>query len=300
MLRHRLISGISIAIIILAALFFLPAWAHLLVLLAVFAFAQMEFGGMIKRSGHSYDFLPTTLCGLLYLVFSAAESPAFIDKYPSVAEWRIGSITPSGIILVLTPAILLARGVFRRKIKNAMETFALSYAGFWYVAVLPAFIIRISYEWETYPGDATNYTGRIALMLFILLVKIGDTGAYFTGMRFGKRKLIPEISPKKTVEGLAGAYAYALAVSLIVWGVAQRFGGKLCDLNYPLIHALILPFLLTTTGVIGDLAESLIKRSVNIKDSGTHVPGMGGILDILDSLLFSAPVAYLYFVAFLK
>ena len=297
MLYQRLITGITIATVILAALFCLPAWAHLLVLLAVFAFAQMEFWGMIKRSGHRYEFLPTTVCGLAYIVLSAAESPVFAGRCPSLEALRPGGLTPSCMVLVLTPAILLARGVFRRQVKNAMETFALSYAGFWYVAVLPAFIIRISYEWETYADGATNYTGRVALLLFILLVKIGDVGAYFTGMKFGKHKLIPEISPKKSVEGLIGGYVYALAVSLIAWGIASRFGGKLCDLHYPLIHALILPLLLTTTGVVGDLAESLIKRSVNIKDSGTHFPGMGGILDILDSLLFSAPVAYLYFTA---
>ena len=301
MLRLRVITGVSVSAAILAALFLLPAWTHLLVLFAVFALAQTEFCGMTKSSGHRYDLLPTTICGLTYLVFSAAESPVFIGKYPAVADFHIGGLEPSTVVLVITPAILLACGVFRRRTQNAMETFALSYAGFWYTAVLLAFIIRISYEWETYPGDATNYTGRIALALFIALVKSGDIGAYFAGMLFGRRKLIPEISPKKTIEGLIGGYAFSVAISLVFWAVATTcYDGKLCQIHYPLIHAIVLPIALTTTGVIGDLAESLIKRSVNIKDSGSYFPGMGGILDILDSLLFSAPIAYIYILTFLK
>ena len=298
MLKHRLLTGVSAALFILSALFFLPAWAHLLVLFAIFALAQTEFCEMIKRSGHRYDLIPTCICGAAYLVFSAIESPVFYDLYPIVRTF--GRLDSSGIILVLTPAILLARGVFRRNTKNAMETFALSFAGFWYVAVLLAFLIRISFEWTTYPGAATNYTGRVALLMFITLVKFGDIGAYFVGMKFGRRKLIPEISPKKTVEGLLGAYAASILVSLIFWGVGLKYGGRLCQMSYPLVHALILPIVLTTTGVLGDLSESLIKRSVDIKDSSSRFPGMGGILDILDSLLFSAPIAYLYIVAFLK
>ena len=275
-------------------MFAFPAWAHLLVLLALFALAQLEFGKMIQCGGHRYDFLSTSLCGVAYIVLSAAESPAL--AVPFLETLRPGGMTPSGIVLVVTPAILLTRGVFRRKTEHAMETFAFSFAGFWYVAVLLAFIIRIVFEWEyKTESGAANHTGHIALALFILLVKISDVGAYFVGTRFGKHKLIPEISPKKTVEGLIGGYTYSIALSLAVWVVGLQFDGRIGEIRYPLIHALVFPILLTTTGVLGDLAESLIKRSVNVKDSGTHFPGMGGLLDILDSLLFSAPVAFLYF-----
>ncbi len=299
MLKHRFITGTTLVTAILAVLFFLPAWSHLILLFAVFALAQMEFSEMISHSGHRYDLAPTTICGLAFLVFSAAESPVFISRYPFVSS--LGPMNISGVILCLTPAILLVRGVFRRQTDRAMETFALSYAGFWYVAVLLGFLVHIDFEWKTYAGDATNYTGRLALILFIAVVKFGDIGAYAIGMTFGRRKLIPEISPKKSVEGLWGGYLFSIAISLVFWACARRYGGgKLGEMHYPLIHALILPVVLTTTGVLGDLSESLIKRSVNVKDSSCRFPGMGGILDILDSLLFSAPFAYLYILAFLK
>lgn len=299
MLKHRFITGTSFVAVVLSVLFFLPAWTHLLMLFALFALAQMEFSEMISHSGHRYDLIPTTICGFAFLVCSAAESPVFSSLYPFVAS--LGKMDMSSVILSLTPAILLVRGVFRKKTERAMETFALSYAGFWYVAVLLSFIIHIAFEWKTYPDGATNYTGRLAVILFIAVVKFADIGAYAVGMKFGKRKLIPEISPKKSVEGLFGGYLFSIAISLVFWGCAKCYGGgKLGEMNYPLIHALILPIILTTTGVLGDLAESLIKRSVNVKDSSCRFPGMGGILDILDSLLFSAPFAYLYILAFLK
>jgi phosphatidate cytidylyltransferase len=135
----------------------------------------------------------------------------------------------------------------------------------------------------------------------VLLVKFNDIGAYTIGMLFGKRKLIPEISPKKSVEGLFGGYLFSIIVSLIVWGIAKKLNnGWVGCLPFHFANAIILPILLTTFGVIGDLAESLIKRSVNVKDSSSRFPGMGGILDIMDSLLFAAPVMYLYLLVFMK
>jgi phosphatidate cytidylyltransferase len=298
MLKHRIITGFSFAVFVPAILLLLPAWSHLILLFVVFAIAQLEYSEMVNRCGHTYELLPTTVCGIAYLVLSAAESPVFYSRHPVVSS--LGTLNISGVILCITPAILLVRGVFRKKTSRAMETFALSYAGFWYVAVLLGFMVRIAYEWKTYPG-VTNFTGRLALLLLVSIVKFGDIGAYAIGMSFGKRRLIPEISPKKSVEGLWGGYVFAEMASLTFWACARYFdGGMLGEMRYPLVHALILPLILTTVGVLGDLSESLIKRSVEVKDSSCRFPGMGGILDILDSLLFAAPVMYIYIMVFLK
>ncbi len=207
----------------------------------------------------------------------------------------------SGYVLVFTPAILLIAGVFRRRTKRAMESFALSYAGFWYIAVLLSFLVRLAFEWPCFEQGGTNYTGRLYIFLFALLVKFSDIGGYTFGCLFGKHKLIPEISPKKTVEGLVGGYVFSLGISLVFWTLVYRFGGTaLGQTHFPIIHAIALPILLTTTGVLGDLAESLIKRSVGVKDSSSRFPGMGGILDIFDSILFSAPFMYIYVITFIK
>jgi phosphatidate cytidylyltransferase len=124
-------------------------------------------------------------------------------------------------------------------------------------------------------------------VLFVLLVTwAADTGAYFAGTRWGRHLLAPAISPKKTVEGLIGGVALAVGISLLAqaWFLPQL----------SVLDAVVLGLLLTGTGLIGDLSESVIKRSVGVKDSGGILPGHGGMLDRLDSLLFTAPTFYYY------
>lgn len=125
------------------------------------------------------------------------------------------------------------------------------------------------------------------LIVFIAVVTwASDIGAYYAGTLWGRHPLAPSISPKKSIEGLAGGLALAVAVALItqVWLVPQL----------PMVHALALGILMTGTGLIGDLCESAMKRAVGVKDSGGILPGHGGMLDRLDSLLFTAPTFYYY------
>ncbi len=125
------------------------------------------------------------------------------------------------------------------------------------------------------------------LIVFIALVTwAGDIGAYYAGTLLGRHPLAPSISPKKSWEGLAGGLALSLLVALLaqLWLVPQL----------TVADALILGLLMTGTGLIGDLCESSIKRSVGVKDSGGILPGHGGMLDRLDSLLFTAPTFYYY------
>ena len=125
------------------------------------------------------------------------------------------------------------------------------------------------------------------LIFFLLLVTwASDTGAYYVGTLYGRHRLAPTISPKKTVEGLVGGWFGAI---LVAYGARWWF---LPDL--PNLDCLILATLLTIAGLWGDLTESAMKRSVGMKDSGGILPGHGGMLDRLDSLLFTAPVFYYY------
>jgi phosphatidate cytidylyltransferase len=128
--------------------------------------------------------------------------------------------------------------------------------------------------------DNTQFV--LALFCFIWL---SDTGAYLSGKFFGKHKLFERISPKKTWEGFIGGALFVVLASLIFWYYNQE---------YPLWQWIIYGLLVTILGVYGDLLESLLKRSVNIKDSGTLLPGHGGMLDRIDSLLLTIPVIYLY------
>jgi phosphatidate cytidylyltransferase len=113
-----------------------------------------------------------------------------------------------------------------------------------------------------------------------------DTAAYYTGRAIGRHKLAPRVSPGKTIEGTIGGFAAAVVT------------GYLCKLGFfpeiPAVHALALGATLGMIGQIGDLAESLLKRGSNVKDSGTLLPGHGGVLDRVDSILFCAPVLFYY------
>ena len=131
--------------------------------------------------------------------------------------------------------------------------------------------------------------GKYYVLYFILVTKLSDSGAYAVGSLIGKHKMIPRISPGKTWEGFGGAIVVSTGASLLF---AHLAGPHLPGMTW--VHAIILGVVLSTAAVLGDLIESLFKREAGVKDSGNFFPGIGGILDLLDSLLFNAPLMYLY------
>lgn len=134
--------------------------------------------------------------------------------------------------------------------------------------------------------------GREFIYLILGITWSGDIGAYLIGRQFGKHKIIPAISPKKSLEGYIAGLLFGVATSIALC--------HFLNLNIELYHAIILGVGLTIIGQLGDLAESLMKRSAKIKDSGKIMPGHGGILDRCDSLIFIAPSFYYYSVYILK
>jgi phosphatidate cytidylyltransferase len=155
--------------------------------------------------------------------------------------------------------------------------------GLMYVPYLLNFIQKINY----FPGLKGN--GAFYILYFILVTKFSDLGAYCVGSLIGKHKMIPRISPGKTWEGFGGAIAVSTGVSVLF---AYLAGPRLLGMN--LMHATILGIVLSLAAVVGDLIESLFKREAGVKDSGKFFPGIGGILDLIDSILFNAPLMYLY------
>jgi phosphatidate cytidylyltransferase len=155
--------------------------------------------------------------------------------------------------------------------------------GLMYVPWLLNFIQKINF----FPG--INENGKFYVLYFILVTKFSDTGAYAVGSLIGKHKMIPRISPAKTWEGFGGAVVVASGASLVY---SHCLADKMPGMTP--MHAIILGIILSSTAVIGDLIESLFKREAGVKDSGNFFPGIGGILDLLDSLLFNAPIMYLY------
>lgn len=139
--------------------------------------------------------------------------------------------------------------------------------------------------------------GMVAVISVIVVVKLADTGAYFTGRALGRHPMSPVLSPKKTVEGAIGGVA---AACLGAWICRAAIVPSLVDADPPrgsLAAWLLYGVVLAVAGMVGDLSESLLKRDVQRKDSSSWLPGLGGVLDILDSLLFAAPAAYLFWAA---
>ncbi len=136
-----------------------------------------------------------------------------------------------------------------------------------------------------------EYSGLLLAVWLLAVVKFCDTGALLTGLAFGKTKLAPSISPKKTWEGAAGGIVFAMIVGA---GLAFLMRNWLPEsFSVPFAAAAAIP--IAVLGIIGDLVESMIKRMADVKDSGGAIPGIGGAFDLIDSVLLAAPVAYLIF-----
>jgi phosphatidate cytidylyltransferase len=196
------------------------------------------------------------------------------------AQWP--GIMPDRLILLLT--VLLAAGlplVSPLGLRDALMQSAVLVMGVLYIGLTLSCLLLT----RALPH------GEFLVFFIVLVTWAGDTGAYILGKTMGRRLLAPIISPKKTVEGLLGGIILALLVAVMsqVWFLP----------SLSLMDAVVLGILLTLAGLLGDLTESAIKRSVNQKDSGSLIPGHGGMLDRLDSLLFTAPCFY-YYVTFVK
>lgn len=242
----------------------LIGWSHEYVFDAVIAgvavLTLIEFVNLGKHKG--YD-IPLALCIANVIIIVAA----FIVEHVSV---EIGVFAA----LLFIPASY----VFSRKpLQDSLPSSAVAVLATTYVGMLTGSLIRLRNDFPD---------GSKLVFFLLLVVWLGDSGAYYVGKKFGKHKLSPRISPKKTVEGLAGGMATSIITAVVIHFTFFQ--------NFPLHHAIIAGVLLSFAGVVGDLAESMWKRSADVKDSGTLLPGHGGFLDRFDSILFTAPILYCY------
>ncbi len=219
--------------------------------------------------------LAVAYCGLASMNFLRVEGdiPPILDA--------------AAIFIAVTGAFTLQ---LRYSIKGveALLAVAANVLGFLYIAYLFSFAARISFA---LPGEGP-VPGAYVLLWLLAVTKFTDMGAYITGSLFGKHKMIPHISPGKTWEGFFGAILFA---QLAACGIYALIPDKLAALDsWP--HVIALGFLLAVLAVIGDLAESVVKRSIHAKDSGNMLPGIGGGLDLIDSICFTAPALYFYLV----
>lgn len=284
---RRLFSFVVLWTIVLAALFSgnrpvsNAVFFAIIILLAVIGLA--EFYGLVERIG-MVCFKWVGLAGgvvLLSGTFLHLTGQLGIHGTPA----RVNDFETT-LVIALVLGLCLRQFVSRSNTKGVLAI-STTLFGLMYVPWLLNFVQKINF-FPTVEG-LPRVEGHYYLLYFIVVTKFSDIGAYCVGSLIGRHKMIPRISPGKTWEGLAGAIVVSTAASV---GFAHLAGGRLAGMN--LRHALVLGIVLSVAAVIGDLLESLFKREAGVKDSGRFLPGIGGILDLLDSLLFNAPLMYLY------
>jgi len=222
-----------------------------------------------------------TLVGTLFVYLSGLAKPQLGEPTTGgVAELELGIFA----VLLLT---LLGRRVFSHPSAPSFSMVGHTLLGVLYVSWLLGFLLKIYFFAAP---SAAGFDAGYCLLFFILTTKCSDIGAYSLGSLIGRHKMIPSVSPAKTWEGFVGAILLSTAAAMVMahyWG-STRLGGM------TLGHAAALGPVLAVGAVIGDLVESVFKRDSGVKDSGSFFPGIGGILDLLDSLLFNAPLMFLY------
>jgi phosphatidate cytidylyltransferase len=281
MLRYRLLFG-TLMTILLVGLVLLDGWldgsltastadnrrvqATLLtaVLAVPLGLAGIELSRLAAGKGLAV-LNPVTTIGLV-LVGTTWYWPQFI--HISHAMYLLLALT---VVL----AAMFVQQHFQLDNRGVLANCGISCFSLLYLGFLGAFVLGIRVD-----------EGPWAFLTFIFVVKSSDIGAYTFGKLFGKHRLSPRVSPKKSWEGLAGAIVAAALVSMVftaVFGIMKVW------------VASIFGACMAVIGQLSDLAESMLKRDAQQKDSSNRVPGFGGILDVIDSLLFAAPVAYVFF-----
>ncbi|MCH8156409.1 MAG: phosphatidate cytidylyltransferase [Nitrospinae bacterium] len=232
----------------------------LVLVVAVVLAAVCEYFGMIDRTGINGFPIPSLILSFLLLLCFYFDGRFFM-------EWG----------LVTGVALFAVWFIKESNVRIAIDQIAYSLFGILYVAGLGGYILLIR-EFEN--------GGRFLFFLF-LIVWLGDIAAYYWGKNFGKKPLAPKISPQKTVEG---------AVAGLVGSVFAGVVAKIWFLDQiSVVHCLLAALVCGIIGQFGDLAESLLKRHAGVKDSSDFIPGHGGVLDRIDSLLFAGPAFYCYF-----
>ena len=286
-LLRRSVSTAILWTVVIAALFSgkpLISNGVFLLLIAVLALSGLvEFYGIAEKRGLTCFKFSGVIGGLLLMVGTFLNLNKFLGTSGSPA--RVNDFETSFLILFVLG--LCVRQFVAKNNSAGILTIATTLFGLMYVPYLLNFIQKISYF--SFPFGSSVDAGKYYLLYFILVTKFSDTGAYVVGSLIGRHKMIPRISPGKTWEGFGGAIVVSTGASV---AYVHFFGAHMPGMNY--LHAVILGVVLSMAAVVGDLIESLFKREAGVKDSGKLFPGIGGILDLLDSLLFNAPLMYLY------
>jgi len=263
-LQIRTLWGILFVVILTGAILLGPYTFALLFLLLSF-FILKEFYSLTVRSGYSPQIYPGLLTGIFLFILSF-----FLARH---------SIAPKSLIVLLP--IIFSFPVYElfRKKKSPIANIAITGFGILYVSV--PFSILNFFVFSGLPGN-TSYNYGLLISIFVF-IWVNDSGAYLFGVKYGRHRLFERISPKKSWEGFLGGLITSIIAAWIMSVVFSQFSFS---------SMVVIAIVTVVAGTLGDLVESMIKRSVGVKDSGRFMPGHGGLLDRFDSLLLASPVIF--------
>lgn len=264
MLLKRIISSSALIALIAVSLF--NDWACGIGITLFIVIGLYEFFTMLGKKGISiYKYFGIAVGIIIPL--------SIILHFELTKSWEL-------LFIVLAVLILIFMQFARRDNSGTIVGISTTIFGILYVSWFLSFMIKIRY----------SFNGGAWLLLMLLLVtKLGDIGAFLIGSKFGKTPLIPRISPKKTVEGAIAGLVFSISGAMV-----SKFFLPWPYSNLSFYQLLCIGLFLGVLAQAGDLSESLMKRDCQVKDSGKIFAGMGGVLDVIDSLLFTAPVFYFY------
>lgn len=263
-IKTRIVTAAILLPLLVAFVLLAPRWAFVVLVCAVTGLALSEFYGMSLPSHRQGEKMLAIASGVLLLV------PIALEQYPLFLGGLMGAVFVFGCLF------LWRFGAMER----VAAELALLLFGFFYLTIPLGHLALL----RNLPQ------GPRWILLVLLLVMSSDTAAYFSGTFLGRHKLYPAVSPNKSVEGALGGLLGSLAAA---WLAGTTFIAWL-----PMSQLLLLGLAAGIVGELGDLLESLLKRSFGVKDSGVIIPGHGGMLDRLDSLLFAFPLTYYFALAF--
>ena len=310
----RVITAVILIPLVVLSLFKAPLWLFALLVFGVALLATHEYLGIVKAQG----FQPMVGAGYVFVALSLAWVYGFavmLIRQPTEPVSRIlslfvvyGYTWGLQAITFLAPLVLLAISLEREPLSKALPDAAVSYLAVPYVGFTLATLIFL----RSFPN------GALYVLYLMLLVWCGDIAAYYVGRSFGRHKLAPLISPGKTWEGAIASVLSAIVVGALLFRYINPISGALQNwhLFSPAPHAEIWPSPSTpwafprppfvviavfaiginVSAQVGDLVESAMKRGAGVKDSGTLVPGHGGVLDRIDALLFALPVGLAFYI----
>lgn len=268
-LTQRIITAVIGASLVISAILYSES-TFLLLLLTIVVLGTKEFYSHIRHDGQQPQLLPGMLLAILPFVSPLVESGLGVSL----------NFLP---LVLLLPYLIFIRELYS-KAEKPFTNIALTLLGVIYLS-FPLFLFYL----YSFQGATPDHYHPTNVLGYLFILWAGDTGAYFTGRFLGRHKLFERISPKKTWEGFAGG----LVLSLIVaWVVGSYYS------NFDRVTWMAVGCIIAITGALGDLVESLFKRSIAVKDSGSILPGHGGILDRFDGLFISAPFVFVYLLLF--